>query len=246
MRARGFTLVELLIAMVVVLLLTGAIAAAARQARTVFDQVPAVIDMQQRGNAAIESLSHVVRAAVRVTAEMPEDDGGFSQLSVITPIASPAQGVLAIDQVSAAGSLTLAAWPCSGLKDVCGFTNGSVVMIADGPDFEVFTVGATNAIQRRLTPKQALSRAYRAGSAVLEVEHNTFGLDEQADGTYALTRVTAAGAVQPIVDGIRSMSFDIDNARVDIRLVVHAGDPVLQRTIADRAFKTSITVRNRS
>lgn len=246
MTPRGFTLVELLIAMVVVVLLTGAIAAAATQARTVFDRVPAVIDVQQRGNVAIDTLSQALRGAVRVTADIPEDEGRFAQLSVITPIASPAQGVLAIDQITAAGSLTLAAWPCPNVKDVCGFTNGAVVMIADGPDFDVFVVGSTNVALRRLTPKQALSRAYRAGSAVLEVERNTFGLDEQDDATFSLTRITAAGAVQPIVDGIRSLSFDVDGPRVEIRLVVHAADPVLQRAVADRAFKASITVRKPS
>jgi prepilin-type N-terminal cleavage/methylation domain-containing protein len=243
---RGFTLVELLIAMVVVLLLAGAMAAAASQARAVFERVPAVIDMQQRGNAAIDTLSQALRAAVRVTAEMPEDEGAFSQLSVIRPIDLPGQGVLAIDQASPAGAITLAASPCPNVKDVCGFTSGAVAMIAEGPAFDVFIVGTTVPAQRRLTPKQSLSRAYRAGATVLEVEEQIFGLDQQPDGTYSLTRVTAAGAVQPIVDGIRSLSFGVDGSHVDIRVVVHASTEALQRVIADRPFRTSISVRNKS
>lgn len=246
MTPRGFTLVELLVALVVVLLLTGATLAAATQARAVFDRVPALIDMRQRGDAAIEALSQALRAALRVTAAVPADEGGYSQLTIVTPIASPAQGVLAIDQMTPASSITLAAWPCPNVKEVCGFTNGAVAMIADSAGFDVFIVGSTSIAQRRLMPVHPLSRAYRAGAAVLEVEQQTLGLDEQADGTYALTRVTAAGAVQPFVDGIRSLSFEVDGQRVDIRIVVHASTAVLQQVIADRTFRASITTRNAS
>lgn len=246
MTSRGFTLLELLVAMVVVLLLSAAIAGAAAEARAVFDRVPAVIDMQQRGNAVIDTLSRALRGALRVTVELPDDEDGYSQLTVVAPIASPAQGVLAIDQLTPASSITLAPWSCPNVKDVCGFTSGSVAMIVDGPDFDIFIVGSTDAAQRRLTPLHPLSRVYAAGSRVLEVEHQIFGLDEQADGTYSLTRVTAAGAVQPIVDGIRSISFDLDGQRVEIRVVVHASPAPLQRVIEDRTFTASIRARNAS
>src|SRR5690348_2913588 len=73
---RGFSLVELLVAMVIVVLLTATIGAAATQARAFFERIPAVIDMQQRGTAALSELSQALRSAVQVTGEAP-DGGGY-------------------------------------------------------------------------------------------------------------------------------------------------------------------------
>lgn len=243
MTTRGFSLVELLVAMVIVVLLTATIAAAATSARTLFDRLPAVIDMQQRGAAALNELARALRSAVHITAESP-GHGGYSQLTIVTPIGSPGQGVLAIAQAAPAAAMTLAVSPCPNLKDVCGFTPGAIAMIADGAGFDVFVVAATNIAQRRLTPAHALSHAYAAGSAVIEVEQNTYGLDEQSDGTFSLTRVTAAGAVQPMVDGVRALWFDLNGHRVAIEVVVHAISQTSPPTIADRSFRTSINVRN--
>jgi prepilin-type N-terminal cleavage/methylation domain-containing protein len=240
---RGFSLVELLVAMVIVVLLTATIGAAATQARAFFERIPAVIDMQQRGTAALSELSQALRSAVQVTGEAP-DGGGYSQLTIVRPIASPGQGVLAADQAAPGAAMTLAVSPCPNLKDVCGFTPGTVAMIADGAGFDVFIVAATNASLRSLTPAHALSHAYLAGSAVIEVEQNTYGLDEQNDGTFSLTRVTAGGAVQPVVDGIRSLSFDVGGHRVAIEVVVHALADISRQKVADRSFRRSINVRN--
>jgi prepilin-type N-terminal cleavage/methylation domain-containing protein len=241
----GFTLVELLVAMTIVLLMAGVIVHAATGARAAFERLPAVIDMQQRGRAAVDVLSQALRPAGQVIAQLPEDDGTYSQLTVVAPIASPAQGVLAVDQSTPAGSMTLAASPCPNVKDVCGFVNGATAMVNDNSGhFDVFIVASANAALRRLSPDHALSRAYPAGAMLIEVEQNTFGLDEQEDGTYALTRVTAAGAVQPVVDGIRSLSFGVNGHRIDINLIVHAPTPVLQRAIADHHVTASVSVRN--
>jgi hypothetical protein len=115
---------------------------------------------------------------------------------------------------------------------------------ADG-NYDVFVVSSTNAGQRLVTPDHALSHAYSAGSVVCEVEDNTFGLDAQPDGTYSLTRVTAAGAVQPIVDFIAELTFAVNEQQVDIALHVHAATQSQRSIIADRVFRTSIAVRNR-
>ena len=240
----GFTLVELLVAMVIVLLIAGALVHTAPMAHDAFDRLPSVLEMQRRGNAAIDTLSQALRAADRITPALPDDDGVYGQLTVVMPIANPAQGVLAVDQAGAFGSMSLAAWPCPNVKEVCGFTNGATALVTDGAAFDVFIVTSANAALRRLSPNHVLSRAYLAGSMLLEVEEHTFGLDQQADGTSALARVTAAGAVQPIVDGVRSLSFRVDGRRVDVEVVVHAQTEALQQVIADRVFKSSITVRN--
>src|SRR5262249_14131616 len=158
MTSNGFSLVELLVAMTITVLIAGALAAAAPAARAAFDRVPAELDLEQRGRVAIDTLTRALRAAERISVSVPDGAGGYEQLTVVTPVESAAQGVLAVDQATPAASLTLAAWLCPNFRDVCGFTNGTAAMISNGQGgFDVFIVGATSAIQRQLTPSHALS-----------------------------------------------------------------------------------------
>jgi type II secretory pathway pseudopilin PulG len=264
--------VELLIAMAITLIIAGAIAGAAPPARDAFERVPAELDLQQRGRAAIEALSQALRAAgsnvaateslgplsdllpcVSVGAE--DESGDFTELTVIVPVRDPAQGLLAVDQSGAGAAMTLAADRCPNVTDACGFTPGSTAVVADGAGrFEVFSIGATNAGARRVTPARALSRSYPAGSVIVEADQWTFALAEQPDGSNSLIRTTAAGAVQPVVDFVNGLSFDVigrDVAagffqiqQVDIWLSVEAPTHLLRRPIPDRVFRTSIRLRN--
>lgn len=239
---RGFTLIELLIATAITLVIAGAIAAATPAARAAIDRVPAELEMDQRGRIALDTLSQVLRAAVEIWPAMPDESGAFSELSVVIPVPTPAQGVLAVDQAGPGGSMTLAEVRCPSLKGLCGFTAGMTAIVSDAADIEVFTVGSTNQPERTLTPAASLSRPYAAGTAIRQVEQYAFRLDAQS----SLVRVTAAAAVQPIVDALVGLSFVIDGDRVDVSLVVRATAERLRGVIADRAFRTSITRRNRS
>ena len=92
--------------------------------------------------------------------------------------------------------------------DVCGFSAGTTAIITDGAGHhDLFEVASTVAGARTLTPDRALSQAYPAGSAVIEIDQHTFSLAAQADGSFSLIRETAAGAIQPIVDGVASLAF---------------------------------------
>ena len=244
MIARGFTLVELLVALAIMLLIAGAIAAAAPSARAVFDRVPAELEMQQRGRAALDTLSTALRAADRMSVADPDEDGGYSELTAVIPVVNGALGVVAQDQTTPAGSMMLATAPCPNVTTLCGFVAGSVAMIRDADHDDVFIVSSVNALSRFITPDRALSHTYRAGSVLAEVQESTFGLDQQPDGTYALRRITAAGAVQPIVDFIASLVFTVDDHRVDIVVTIHAPTETLRHAISDRTFRSSIRVRN--
>lgn len=242
---KGFTLMELLVAMTITVLIAGALLGAMPAARAAFDRLPAELEMQQRGRTAIDTLSQALRAADRISVADPDGSGEYSQLTAVIPVVNGARGVLSVDQSGPGGAITLAVSPCPNIKDVCGFVNGTVAMIsgADG-NYDVFVVSSTDAGQRRFTPNHALSHAYSAGSVVCEVDDNTFGLDTQSDGTYSLTRVTAAGAVQPIVDFISELTFAVNEQQVDVALRVQAATEAQRRIIADRIFRTSIAVRN--
>jgi Tfp pilus assembly protein PilW len=236
---RGFTVLELLIALTVTMLLASAIAGAAPAARQAFDRVPAELDQQQRGRSAIDALSQVLRSASSIGAA--EDP---ATLTVIAPVANGGRGVLAVDQTGTV--LNLAAAPCAAVT-VCGFTAGTTAVITDGAGrYDAFTVSAVNAAQRRLTTDRELVPAYRAGAAILEIDQYTYRLASQADGSYSLIRETAAGAVQPMVDFVRDLTFTIGGNEVDVSLRVEAATAPLRRVLSDRVFKTSVRVRNAS
>ena len=261
---KGFTIIELLIAMTITLLIAGAIAGVTPSARAAFERVPADLDLQQRGRAAIDVLSHTLRSAGRnvaatesigtlgellpaVSVSGEDESGAFTEITAIIPVTDAAQGILAADQSTPGGAITLATDRCPNVKDVCGFAAGSIAAIADGAGlFDVFQVSSTNAGARRLTPAIALSRSYPAGSVLVEVDRFTFNLAEQPDGSYSLVRTTAAGAVQPLVDFVNGLSFEVIGGTVDVWLSVEASSEALRRVVPDRVFRASITLRNAS
>lgn len=234
----GFSVIELLIAMTVVTLLVGAIASAAPSARQAFDRVPATLDQQQRGRSAIDAISQMLRSAIAIG-----DSTDPSTLTVIAPVSNGAQGVLASDQ--AGTLLALDASPCPG-TGACGFAVGTTAVISDASGrYDVFTVSAINAVQRTIVANRALP-LYIAGTPVVEIDQYTYRLATQADGSSSLIRETAAGAVQPMVDFVRDLSFTVTGREVDMSVTVQAPTAPLRNALTDRVFKTSIRVRNRS
>ncbi|MEO8678843.1 MAG: prepilin-type N-terminal cleavage/methylation domain-containing protein [Vicinamibacterales bacterium] len=226
----GFSLVELLVALVVCALLTGAVAGLLSPARAAFEATPAALDLHQRARAGLDLLTTVVRSAganvgaadglgalanlVPVVMPLPSPegnlaDGEFGAVWVMSVAPDAAQGRLDRDQPGPAGALTLAPSPaCPQVSDVCGFKPGDFVAIVDPLGrFEVLAIASTNAAGKQLSPAAALTQAYPAGSLAVEAEINRFALAVQPDGSRSLVRVTSAGATQPIVDGVSRAGF---------------------------------------
>jgi prepilin-type N-terminal cleavage/methylation domain-containing protein len=265
MRSGGFTLIELLIAMTITLVIAGAIAGVAPSARAAFDRVPAELDLQQRGRTAIDVLSQAIRSAgmnvgdllPAVSVSEPDESGAFAELTAIVPVTDAGQGVLSGDQSGPGDSMTLSTARCPNVNEVCGFTTGTTAVVADGAGhYDVFAIAATNAGEGRVTPASALSRAYPAGSVVVEVDQLTFSLALQPDGSHSLIRQTAAGAIQPIVDFVSGLSFDVSGRdapagffrldQVDLSIGVEPPTALLRQLIPGRVFRTSIRLRNAS
>ena len=239
----GFSLIELLIAMTITLLIAGALAAVAQPARAAFDRVPAELELQQRGRAAVEALSQALRASLSGA----DADGLFDELTVVVPVPAPAQGLLLVDQPGPSGAITLGTEHCPNVKEVCGFATSAAALIKDSSgNRDIFSIASVDASARHVTPATALSRAYSAGSAVLEVDQFTFRLSEQADGSYSLIRETFAGAIQPIVDFVSDLSFEVIGSDVDISITLEPAAESARPLTVGRTFRSSIKVRNAS
>ena len=224
--ARGFSLLELLLALTICAILSAGVAIAVPAARVVFGIVPAELELQQRGRMAVDAMTQAIRGAGGdvvasnqlgrladlVPAIVPLDalDGRFTKLMVIGPGINAAQGVLDSHPAWAPGPLWLAASPCPGAAGVCGFMRGTTALITDGSGrFDVFTVSWIDATTRSLVADRAFVPPYAPGAIIVEVDADTFQLEEQRDRTNTLVRVTAAGAVQPIADRVDSFAFDV-------------------------------------
>ena len=223
----GFALMELLVALTICAVVTASIVAVLPPARAAFERTPADIDLQQRARTAIDVITQAVRAAgtdVVVSAELgplasvvpavipfevDESGTAFSKLKVIAPRLHPAQGMLAEHQAGPNGDLVLSPSRCPVAPVVCGLSEGATAIIADGSGrFDTFTIASAHAATNRVTPARPLQPPYPAGSIVVEVEVYTFQLNTQPDGSRTLVRITAAGAVQPIVDRVTKLHFE--------------------------------------
>jgi prepilin-type N-terminal cleavage/methylation domain-containing protein len=268
MTAAGFSLIELLIALTVCALLSGAIAAAAPAARAVFDSTPEVLDAQQRERTACDVLARALRSAAHLAArrddgtpgmvapavelQQPDEAGVFHAVRVVV-VAGPGRGVLAAAQASAAAPLQLRTGaPCPSSGDVCGFSRGMTAAIVDVDGrLDVFTIAAVNTVSGTLTPAGPLDRVYQAGSALSAVSADTYYLDAEADGSSTLVRETAAGAVQPIADVVTGLDLRavrrLDSlTRVDFVVRVTARATVPSRDVPARTRRVSVSLRNPS
>jgi prepilin-type N-terminal cleavage/methylation domain-containing protein len=217
---RGFTLLELLVAMTIAALLAGAVAGVVGPARASFEATPAALDQQLRRRTGVDALAFAMRSAGASAAAIPAivpvraaagaQPSSASAVLVNAALPNGARGVLGRDQVRPGAALVLSATePCAGSGDVCGFTVGAAVAIADGLGrYDVFTIRSTSRAQLSLTPTAPLSTAYPAGSLVVEARSDRFELARQADGAQSLVRITAAGATEPMVDGIAALAFE--------------------------------------
>jgi len=267
--AAGFSLIELLIALTVCALLSGAIAATAPQARAVFDSTPEVLDVQQREHAAADVLARALRSAAHLSATredggagkaapavellQPDDAGPWFHAVRVVVLAGTGRGVLAAAQSSPATALQLrtdAHCPSSG--EVCGFSKGMAAAIVDVDGrVDVFTIAAVNKDSGDLTPAAPLDRAYQAGSALFAVSADTYSLAAGPDGSSALVRETAAGAVQPIVDEVSGLDLRAVRrldlvTRVDFVIRVGARSATPSRRVAARTRRVSVSLRNPS
>ncbi len=251
-REGGFSLVELLIALVICSIIAAIIGAMVPPSRAAFEQTPAALDLQQRGRTAIDAIAQAVRSAGIIgvvpplVLSVPDQSGErFTRLLAIARTLHAAEGILDADQQGPSGDLLLSPSPCPAVRDVCGFTRGASAVIADGAGrFDLFSVTATNDGLNSLSSSVSFAESYPAGSGVVEIDAYTFYLDAQPDGSKTLVRRTVAGAVQPIVDHVADLSFQASGGQLEVSITLQAAPTAEYRRVHDRAFRAALFLRN--
>ncbi len=225
---RGFTLVESLVALVVVLLVAGGVASMLVPAEAGFQSQVAAADLQQRLRVAAEVLHHdLVQAGAgtssgprggalayclppivpyRIGVMRPDPPGSFRSdtISIVYVPATAAQTIIASEVSPSGTSLDVVGLPGCPLGDAaCGFSVGMLAAIHDESGaWELFRVGEVSG-STLVRDSGAFLNGYAAGARVAEVRVSVFYVEEDpsADGL-VLRRYDGNLSDLPLVDQI--------------------------------------------
>jgi prepilin-type N-terminal cleavage/methylation domain-containing protein len=226
MRERGFTLIEVLVAVAMLMVLTAAAVSLARAAQAASFAVGDMSDVQQRFRVAADVIQHDLSLAGAGNSR------GGPLIRFLPPV-RPAAGiggdtdvtfvpdrmtVLYVPDSSADAELgaapaTLSTLPLAGpacvLDPSCGFAAGMQALVYDaqGPGFgyDVFFVADASAGVLSRT-SGTFTRAYAPPSYASEVVQHTYYVDVPASGAPRLMRGDGRTAF-PLIDGVQAVSF---------------------------------------
>jgi prepilin-type N-terminal cleavage/methylation domain-containing protein len=237
---RGFSLLELLIAMAITTTTAGALLSLVIAGQSIARLQPEAADLQQRARIATHVLAtELARAgagidagvlagplAQRFAAVSPSADGG---LTIWYVSADGAQGTLAgplaADALVAAIALNP---PCAGPG--CGFADDTTALIFDGSGCHDFARVETAAPSVLVLAAVARTCGYAAGAAIAQGEVRTFRVDPST--RQLLRRDEATGVSVPVADHVAAMSVEYLDAGRRIRLAIRFV-PALLRQVPD-------------
>jgi hypothetical protein len=247
MSARGFTLVELLLAAALTLGVSGVVAALAVPARDAVQRGVAHDEMAGGARAALDLLIADVRdagagSALLRTARLPDLlpvitpladlDSGLavttgSAVRVVTVPRGAAQGALRDPAGAGAAAIRLATAPCTALSPACGFAAGMPAVLADDASAAMVTMTATAGPILTFAP--VLPGPFPAGASVAEIEQILYGVRDEADGSSTLVRISSGGAEQPLLRHVVDFQATCtDVTRVTLVLRVEAASADLR------------------
>jgi type II secretory pathway pseudopilin PulG len=266
MNARGFSLLELLIATAIVIAIAGAVLAGVAPVQEVLRRWHGSVDVEMAARAALNHLTADVREAGSGPAIMPLNANFLAHvppLALLEDIdsASPASPGAAIRitripylaaqaQLSANAAVGAALLHlettsrCSSGPPACGFIkDDDAVLFTQASVQRVGIVGAGPQFVQLTAP---LTSAFAAGTAIAELVTTTYGLRDVGPGLYRLVRLTSGGAEQPLLDNVVTFQVTADEddladaRRVSVLLRVRAG----HEHVPDVELRTDIALRN--
>lgn len=223
-RARGFSLVELLIGMALMVAVGGVFMTLILAGGSIARAQPETWDLHQRARIAMHTL-----AAELVLAGAGPDRGPHrgALLSWFAPVEIGADGSLTVWYVTRqGGQATLAsalpagatqaaienAGDCPAARPACAFTAGSTaILFQPGGVHDALQIDDAGDLS--LTFRAGAQSAYSAGASIAEGEVRTYRVDPSA--RQLLRRDEATGASFPVIDGVAAMSAEVrDDGRI--------------------------------
>ena len=246
-RARGFSLVEVVLAMALMVMVGGSFMTLVVAGGSIARAQPEVWDVHQRARIAMQTLAGEFALAGAGPDRGPQRG---PLVSSFAPVEIAADGSVTVWYVAARGgqaSLASAlpagshdaalanAGDCPALRPACAFTPGSTaILFRPGGDRAALRIDAVGDVA--LTFRSGPPSVYPAGASIAEGEVRTYRVDPIA--RQLLRRDEAMGTSLPVVDGIAAMTAELreDNAvvRVTLRLagIPPASDLVITFDIA--------------
>jgi hypothetical protein len=228
--ARGFTVVELLIASIVVLTVGGAALALVAPLGALTEAGSGSVDLSQRLRTGTDAITADVARAGSGLMIGGEQGGLGAMMPVVVPDVLPrpgspreigwqaatlgllhvpltaAQARLASPAPGPLDPLPLQPTPfCGGTLASCGFSAGlPVAIVGPGGRWELVTVSAVEEPTRSLRHDASpLTHRYEAGALVVHVAPRSYALrGDAASGAWVLTREQDGGVAQPVLDHV--------------------------------------------
>ena len=219
---RGFSLVELLVALLIVLVISSALSGLMNSAQALFAAQVELPDMQQRLRVATAALGRDLLMAGgggfppivphRRGLMTPDPPGTFRPdcVSVLSITASAARAMLT-QATDGSGITAVSARPgCSTSDPLCGFRAGMVAVIFDGTGaYELVRIsGVSNEIPALQHAGFPLSKGYPPGATIAEAEITTYWLKVDAGGAAHLTRYDGDATELPVADNLAGLRFE--------------------------------------
>jgi hypothetical protein len=230
--AVGFSLLELLIATMVLLVVTGGALRLISPAGNAFAAQPEAADLQQRLRVGVDSLRHellmagagtytgspvgplvyqfapILPHAVGTLVPGSPDHPDAAVITVMYVPSTPAQTTTSTDLTSDGAELRVRAQPGCPVGDaLCGFRQGMHVVIFDAfGRYDVFTIASVVADAMRLRHRDdRFTTAYPAGSFITELVSRTFYMDASERRLYSYDGFRSN---LPILDNVVGLAFD--------------------------------------
>ena len=230
----GFSLIEALVATVIMVTVTGAVFTVLNPSSGIFQTQPEVSDMQQRMRVGVDALKHdlIMAGAGAYSGAQSGSLTGF-----FAPILPSRQGNLAslddgpgvffpdritlfyvpstfsqtsISQAmpNASAELKVNGEPGCPNDDLCGFTEGETVLIYDDTgSFDTMTITAVQNAALHLQHNQQgdLSKSYGVGAKVVQIQEHSYYLDST---THQLMHYDGFQTAAPVLDNVVGLNFE--------------------------------------
>jgi prepilin-type N-terminal cleavage/methylation domain-containing protein len=248
---RGFSLVELLISLLIMLVVTNALIALVNPAQAAFTAQAEMPDMQQRLRVSAEALGRDLFMTGggpfpsivphRRGLESSDAPGTFraDRVSVLYVPALAPQATVAI-ATDGAGTIVVSARPrCPSTDPVCGFRAGALAVIFDDTGaYDTFLIsGVTADPPAVLHAGFSLAKIYPAGATVALAEAATYWLHVDARTNVSqLMKYDGQQTDLPLADNVAELRFEY---------YADAGSPLASSVLTDGPWLPDATFVNR-